>query len=47
MTVNQLNANLTNEEFIGWLAFYEIEHEAIKKQQERDTGDGEPVFSWD
>jgi len=45
MTVHQLNASLTEEELIGWIAFYHIEQEEMKKQQEGDNG--EPVFNWD
>lgn len=34
MTVEQLNNNLTQDEFIGWVAFYEISYEDQEKMIE-------------
>lgn len=31
MTVEQLNNNLTQDEFIGWVAFYELAYEDQEK----------------
>ena len=34
-TVAELSETLTVEEMIGWVAYAEIEHEQLKKQQEQ------------
>ena len=34
-TVAELSETLTVEEMIGWVAYAEIEHEELKKQQEQ------------
>jgi PIN domain nuclease of toxin-antitoxin system len=34
MTVQQLNDNMTQDEFVGWVAFYELAYEDQQKMLE-------------
>lgn len=46
MTVSQLTANLTQEELIGWAAFYELKSEEEERVMDRaKTGRGARTMS--